>query len=163
MGTKTGDRNQVRIRIRRLTLRDLEEVMDIERHSFDCPWSYDDFTASKRRLSAHNKAIIIDNELVGYFIYTKHPIHIEINNFAIRWDYRCQGIGRQVIDFLIANLGKGALISMVVSEYNLDCQLFLKACGFKCIGVLKDHYEEVTADAYEFIYDNDYCWPEVSS
>jgi len=148
----------VRIEIRTANTGDLGPMVAIEKYSFAEPWARKDFSSCMRRLNIQCKVVIVDDQVVGYVMYTSHLTHNEIINFAIHWEFRRQGVGTQVIDYLVARLKGTSLLSFVVSEYNLEAQLFLKECGFRCITVIKGHYPETDEDAYEMMFDKDALW-----
>ncbi|MCP4166899.1 MAG: GNAT family N-acetyltransferase [Chloroflexi bacterium] len=148
----------MRIDIRTACSGDLEPIVAIEKYSFAEPWSKKDFATCLRRLNIRSKVVIVDEQLIGYVLYINHVTHVEIVNFAIHWEFRRQGIGTQVIDYLIAKLGTCNLLQFILSEYNLPAQLFLKSCEFRCIAVHESHYPDSDEAAYEFLYDTEALW-----
>lgn len=137
--------------------RDLPEVLQIERDSFDQPWTDRDFVNSLR--SGNTIGIVAEiskpDEVVGFVVYDLHAKHIHLANMAVSPWYRKAGVGRALLAKLKNKLSRSrrSRIFADVRETNLDAQLFFAACGFKATRVLRGHYETSAEDAYEFCFE----------
>lgn len=144
-----------RVYIRWMIRRDMQEVLDIERGSFEFPWFEEDFIGCLRLkncigLVAEN----LDGQILGFVIYELDATRLHVLNFAVAAEHRRCGVGRQMVDKLLGKLspGRRVRITLEVRETNLAAQLFFAALGFRATTVLRDYYEDADDDAYLFTY-----------
>lgn len=140
--------------IRWLIRQDMEEVIRIERQSFEYPWSKEDFIRYLRQKNCIGMVAEHADRVVGFMIYELHGTTIRVLNFAVAADYRRRGVGRQMIVKLKAKLTKQrrTRIALEVRETNLPAQLFFCANGFLAVCVLHHHYPDTQEDAYFMRY-----------
>jgi ribosomal-protein-alanine N-acetyltransferase len=141
---------QVRIHIRWMIRRDMNEVLDIERRSFEFPWFEEDFVRCLRQRNCIGMVAEHGERIVGFMIYELHKSRLHILNFAVAAEARRRGIGQQMIQKLIGKLSseRRTRITLEVRETNLDAQLFFKENNFLATSVLRDFYDDSTEDAY---------------
>ncbi|NBW95515.1 MAG: ribosomal-protein-alanine N-acetyltransferase [Planctomycetia bacterium] len=134
--------------------RDMPEVLEIERESFEFPWSDDDFTRCMRQRNCIGMVAEIADSIVAFMIYELHRSRLHVLNFAVRRSHRRLGIGTQMMDKLAAKLSpeRRDRIVLEVRERNLPAQLFFRSFGYRAISVLKDFYQDTTEDAYLMQY-----------
>lgn len=140
------------VHIRWMIRRDMPEVQAIENASFDSPWSGDEFIRCLRQRNCIGMVAEIGEKIVGYTIYELHRNRLEILNLAVHGEHRRSGVGSSMIAKLYSKLSpqRRTRIDAAVCERNENAHYWLKACGFTAIEILRDHYEEITADAYLF-------------
>ena len=145
---------QLRVHIRWMIRRDMPEVLDIEKGSFEFPWCEDDFIRCLRQRNCIGMVAEHDDQVVGFMIYELHKTRLHVLNFAVDPDYRRQLVGLQMIEKLASKLSsqRRTRISLEVRETNLDAQLFFKENGFVATAVLRDFYDDSTEDAYVMQY-----------
>lgn len=143
-----------RVYIRWMIRRDMQEVLDIERGSFEFPWFEEDFIRCLRQRNCIGMVAEHGERVVGFMIYELHKTRLHILNFAVAPEYRHRGVGRQMIDNLLGKLSsqRRVRITLEVRETNLAAQLFFAALGFRATTVLRDYYEDADDDAYLFTY-----------
>lgn len=154
------------LNVRWIIRRDLPEVMEIERSSFEFPWSEADFLDCLRERNCIGhvaefrpdygdyKPEFGDDKIVGFCIYELLKGELHILNFAVHQDHRRRGVGSALVDKLAKKLsqqGRNA-ITLEVRETNLDAQRFFRSVGFKAVGVIRDYYEDTQEDAYQMDY-----------
>ena len=153
---KTRDETQpsIDIHIRWMIRRDMEEVLDIEKTSFEFPWQEEDFLQCLRTRNCIGMVAEYDERVVGFMVYGLHKDHLQVLNFAVHPDLRYQGVGRQMIEKLFGKLSheRRNRISLEVRETNLAAQLFFQNLGFVATSVLRDHYDDTTEDAYLMVF-----------
>lgn len=132
----------------------MEEVLEIERESFDVHWSEEDFLTCLRQRNCIGLVAETESRVVGFMIYELHKSHLEILNFAVASEHRRQGVGRQMIDKLVSKLSQQhrSEISLDVRETNLAAQLFFSNQNFRAIRILKNHYFDTDEDAYRMAF-----------
>lgn len=141
---------EIDVDIRWMIRRDLQEVLNIERASFDDPWTEEEFRKALRLRPAAVIGVVAErnHEIMGFMIYQLQPDHLKILNFAVALHARRCGVGRQMVQQLVDKLSvqRRRWIEFEVRETNLPAQLFFADSGFKATKVLRKHYD--TEDAY---------------
>jgi [ribosomal protein S18]-alanine N-acetyltransferase len=146
----SDQQQQVRVHIRWMIRRDMPEVLDIERQSFEFPWLSDDFTRCLRQRNCIGMIAESEDRLVGFMIYELHKTRIHVLNFAVAADCHRQGVGSQMVAKLAGKLSsqRRSRIVLEVRETNLAAQLFFRDAGFRAVSVLRNFYEDTPEDAY---------------
>ncbi len=150
-------KQRVNVHIRWMIRRDMPEVLGIEGHSFEFPWSEEDFIRCLRQRNCIGMVAERDERIVGFMIYELHKNRLHVLNFAVHPDFRRSSVGSQMAVKLIGKLSpqRRSRILLEVRETNLDAQLFFRDLGFRAISVLRDFYDDTVEDAYlmEFHFD----------
>ncbi len=140
----------LKVQIRWLIRRDMPEVLDIERQSFEFSWTEEDFLCCLRQRNCIGMVAEYNHRIVGFMIYELHKAKLHVLNFAVDPEFRRQAIGAQMIEKLVDKLSQQRRQEIVleVRESNLSAQLFFKKMGFKAVLVLRSHYDDTDEDAY---------------
>jgi len=146
----TVGKDLICVHIRWMIRRDMPEVLGIERHSFEFPWSEDEFVRCLRQRNCIGMVAEHDERIVGFMIYELHKNRLHILNFAVRAEFRRRGVGSQMIRKLSGKLSQQRRnrILLEVRETNLPAQLFFRSSGFRAISLLREFYEDTPEDAY---------------
>ncbi|TWT30685.1 ribosomal protein S18-alanine N-acetyltransferase [Blastopirellula retiformator] len=141
--------------VRWMIRRDMPEVLEIERTSFEFAWTEYDFI---NRLKERNViGIVAESQMapgkrdrvVGFMIYELQRNHLHLLKFAVHPDYRRRGVGHQLVTKLTRKLAsRRSHVLTEVRETNLDAQRFFRSKGFRAISVLRDFYDDAEEDAY---------------
>src|ERR671924_1204460 len=152
---------QLRVHIRWMIRRDMPEVLEIERSSFEFPWFEEEFIRCLRQRNCIGMVAEHGERVVGFMIYELHKTRLHILNFAVAADVRRRAVGRQMIEKLVGKLSsqRRTRISLEVRETNLSAQVFFRASGFRATSVLHDFYDDSPEDAYFM----QYCCPSEST
>ena len=144
----------MRTQIRWLIRRDMDEVLSIERGSFQFPWTEEEFLCCLRQRNCIGTVAELDHKIVGFMIYELHKSMLRILNFAVAPDVRRGGIGRQMVQRLVDKLSQQRRREIVleVRETNVPAQLFFANSGFRAVTVLRKHYDDTCEDAYYMRY-----------
>ncbi len=88
------------VAIRTMKHEDLAIISDIERHSYDFPWSHGVF---RDCLLAGYQCIVLerDGEVVGYGILSVAAAEAHILNLCVAIDYRSMGYGERMLDEIL--------------------------------------------------------------
>jgi len=133
--------------------------MDIERHSFEWPWSEDDF---RRMATSQSVTCLVaehDCEVVGYVVFERMTNAIFVSNLAVHAKYRHSGYGTQLLDAVKDRVrNKVKLLIADVSEYSDPSQLFLRSQGFICTEILHGYFDDDIPPqaAYRFVWEAGY-------
>lgn len=157
----TLDKTQLRWMIRC----DMEEVLEIESHSFDDPWDRESLILCLRERNVVSCVVELDGCVVGFMIYELHKTRIHIVKFAVHQHHRRKGIGSLMADKLIGKLSpwRRNQIILEVDERNLSAQKFFRSRLFAATKLLRNFYEnEQQSDAYRMVYETlgDVIFPE---
>ncbi|MCA9065459.1 MAG: ribosomal protein S18-alanine N-acetyltransferase, partial [Planctomycetaceae bacterium] len=147
-------RDASRTQIRWLIRRDMDEVLSIERSSFQTAWTEEEFLCCLRQRNCIGTVAELDHKIVGFMIYELHKSMLRILNFAVATDFRRHGIGRQMVQRLVDKLSQQRRREIVleVRETNLPAQLFFANSGFRAVTVLRNHFDDTCEDAYYMRY-----------
>ena len=149
-----GSTNQLRVHIRWMIRRDMPEVLDVERKSFEFPWFEEDFIRCLRQRNCIGMVAEHGERVVGFMIYELHKTRLHILNFAVADSVRRRGVGRQMANKLISKLSsqRRTQITLEVRETNLPAQMFFKTLDFRATSVLRSYYDDSPEDAYLMQY-----------
>jgi ribosomal-protein-alanine N-acetyltransferase len=144
----------LKVQIRWLIRRDMEEVLEIERASFEFAWTEEDFLTCLRQRNCIGMVAERNHKIVGFMVYELHKSRLRILNFAVSRDARREGVGTQMVQRLVDKLSQQRRkeIILEVRETNLAAQLFFKKQAFRAVCVLRNHYDDTTEDAYYMQY-----------
>lgn len=149
-----GDKPALRTQIRWLIRRDMDEVLSIERGSFQFPWTEEEFLCCLRQRNCIGTVAEVDHKIVGFMIYELHKSMLRILNFAVCPEMRRNGIGTTMIQRLIDKLSQQRRREIVleVRETNVAAQLFFAKNQFRAVTVLRKYYDDTWEDAYYMRY-----------
>jgi ribosomal-protein-alanine N-acetyltransferase len=147
--------------IRLATWRDLPAMLEIERASFSDPWSEEAFSTAlgldRMRVfvaeqgGASHSAAGGDpaGRLVGYVVALAAGTEADIADLAVAIDARRRGIGRMLLERVIAELGDEGVRSVYleVRESNRGARAMYEAGSFEAVGVRRRYYRQPVEDA----------------
>ena len=128
---------------------DLEEVMAIERASFRYPWSSRFFLQEFQVKCARSMLAVVDEKIVGYVLFWLLPNEIDIHNVAVLSAFRRRGIGRLLLNQVIAEGMRLSYlrVTLEVRRSNIPAQRLYESLGFNLDGVRKGYYSDDGEDA----------------
>lgn len=146
----TARRPQCDVQIRWMIRRDMAEVLEIERQSFEFAWTEEDFLCCLRQRNCIGMVAERQERIVGFMIYELLKSQLHVLNFAVAPWSRRLGVGGQMVEKLVNKLSQQRRqeIALEVRETNLAAQLFFKQQGLSACNVIRGHYEDTDEDAY---------------
>ncbi len=139
------------ILIRRMQLKDVDEVAAIERATFARPWSRESFRQEMERNKAARYLVAEKGgRVIGYAGAWIILDESHITNIAVAEAERGCGVGRKLTEALmqyIANLG-AAYATLEVRVSNERAQRLYKSLGFVSVGKRKRYYDDNGEDAF---------------
>ncbi len=139
------------VTIRRMQLRDVPEVAEIEKATFARPWSAESFRQELERNAAARYLIAEkDGRVIGYAGAWIILDESHITNIAVAEAERGNGIGRKLTKALLeylSNLG-ACYATLEVRVSNIRAQNLYRNLGFVSVGKRKRYYEDNGEDAY---------------
>lgn len=130
------------IAIRPMTEHDVPAVVAIERASYQFPWSEGIFRDCLR-VGYVCRVVTVGDEVIGYGVMSTGAGEAHILNLCVSSAYRCQGIGRRLLDYL---LDCGAAMGMTeafleVRPSNTAAIRLYQSMGFEQVGLRRGYYQ----------------------
>lgn len=137
------------MKIRRMELRDIPQIAEIEKQCFSLPWSEKEI--EKTFLSNNSIYCVAEDNgsIVGY-VGTLHVLDEgNIINVAVIPTCRCRGIAKGLMEYLFSELKSVGVknITLEVRKSNTDAIYLYESFGFKAEGIRKNFYERPVEDA----------------
>ena len=137
------------IEIRRLQLRDLSAIEDIERASYPTPWSRSMFAGELAKPSSICLGAFLDHRLVGYLIVSRYVDAWHVMNVAVAPDHRRRAIATALLGHLFELTSnddrRGYALEVRVS--NAGAIALYERLGFESRGVRRGYYTDNREDA----------------
>ncbi len=144
------------LKIRRMTIDDVDQVYEIEKNCFSIPWSKQSFIDEMNKNVCARYLVAIYNEKIvafaGVWIIIDEG---HITNIAVIENMRSKGIATILTKALLqysSNLGVRYL-TLEVRESNLIAQKLYTKLGFFKVSVRKNYYEDNNENAFLMVND----------
>ena len=133
-----------------MTLEDLDDVLGIERASFQTPWSRGAFRyeLTQNRV-ARCSVVRWRGRLVGYLCLWEIGHEIHVTNLATHPDVRRQGVARVLLGAVLDD-ARGRAVTLAFLEVrptNTEALGLYERFGFRVIGRRKGYYFDTGEDA----------------
>jgi [ribosomal protein S18]-alanine N-acetyltransferase len=139
------------IEFRKLKLRDLNAVEEIERTSYPTPWSRSMFAGELAKPSSICLGAVESEqeELVGYLIISRYVDAWHVMNIAVAPEYRRRGIARSLMERLFDVTSRDARrgYTLEVRVSNEAAIRLYEELGFKARGIRRAYYTDNREDA----------------
>ncbi len=134
--------------IRPLGYSDLPQVIAIERRAFTSPWSLAMFVLELSKPSSLCLAAVDDaDRLVGYLICARYETVWHLMNIAVEPALRRRGIGRTLLEQMIARAGPDREYTLEVRTSNAGAITLYERFGFRSAGTRPRYYRDNGEDA----------------
>jgi len=132
-----------------LSLKNLPEVLAIERVSFTEPWSESLFLREMRHRNSHFVVFRLNLEVIGYGGVWLVRDEAHITNIAVHPLYRGQGYGVMILEYLLdAAVSRHAeTATLEVRETNFIALNLYKIFGFRPVALQRGYYSDTGEDA----------------
>jgi len=132
-----------------MTTADIENVIAIERASFQFPWSTRFFLDELQVDCARSILAEVDGRIVGYVLFWLVSEEVDIHNIAVHPDFRRQGIGRLLLEQVVAAARRQerVRVTLDVRFSNTSAQSLYRSFGFVARGLRKAYYSDNGEDA----------------
>ena len=139
------------VEFRKLKLRDLGAIEDIERASYPTPWSRSMFAGELAKPSSICLGAIDveDDRLVGYLIISRYVDAWHVMNLAVAHEFRRNGIATRLMQRLFeltASDGRRGYTLEVRVSNEAAIRLY-EALGFRARGIRRGYYTDNREDA----------------
>ena len=133
-----------------MSLDDLDEVLAIERVSFQTPWSRGAFRYELTQNRVARSLIVrAGRQLVGYLCLWEIGHEIHVTNLAVHPSFRRRGAARALLGRLLedARASGVELAFLEVRPTNAEALTLYESFGFRVIGRRKGYYFDTGEDA----------------
>jgi ribosomal-protein-alanine N-acetyltransferase len=135
--------------LRRLQLRDLNAIEQIEKRAYPTPWSRSMFASELAKPSSICLGSFDDERLAGYLIVSRYVDAWHVMNVAVDPDYRRRGIARTLLEELFGltqdDGRRGYTLEVRVS--NAGAIALYERLGFRSSGIRRGYYTDNREDA----------------
>lgn len=132
------------ILIRPMSENDVSEVIAVERASYQFPWSEGIFRDCLR-VGYVCRVVTVNDAIIGYGVMSVGAGEAHILNLCIGDAYRCRGVGRRLLTYLI-DRGAAAGMSeafLEVRPSNTSAIRLYLSVGFEQVGMRRGYYQAV--------------------
>lgn len=138
-------------KLRWMATRDEARVVEIEQLCFPCPWTFDNFFFFLNKPGVEGVVAEIRGDVAAYCVYNRRKrTRPEIMNLAVAPHIRRRGLGRLLVRH-VQNCPGCRSISALVSEQNVEGQLFFRSLRFRANEIVRGRCEEVEQE-YCFVW-----------
>jgi [ribosomal protein S18]-alanine N-acetyltransferase len=141
----------VTIELRRLQLRDLSAIDEIERSSYPTPWSRSMFAGELTKASSICLGAFDGDtgDLLGYLIISRYVDAWHVMNVAVAPEHRRQGIAASLLERLFeVTAGDGRRgYTLEVRVSNTSAIKLYEQAGFRARGIRRGYYTDNREDA----------------
>lgn len=130
--------------IRPMVDADVRGVLEIERASYQFPWSEGIFRDCLR-VGYVCRVVEIEEALAGYGIMSTGAGEAHILNLCVKQSCRCRGIGRAMLEHLLSRAGASGASEayLEVRPSNTAAIRLYQTLGFEPVGVRRGYYQAV--------------------
>ncbi len=135
--------------IRDMCAADIEQILEIERQSFQSPWSRAAFESELKNLLAHYLLLVEDDKVIGYAGFWQILDEGHITNVALLPTYRGRGLAKRLIGQLIDRARQLNIVQMTleVRPSNAVARQLYTSFGFSVEGRRPRYYSDSGEDA----------------
>ncbi len=126
-----------------MTLNDLQTVFELEQQIFKDAWSYEMIkTELNNDFYRHPFILDCNNKICGYTFIWAFKKEVHINNFAIHPEYRRQGLGLKLLNYIFDLFHEFQHFFLEVRKNNVAAVNLYKKAKFETIEIRKKYYSD---------------------
>ncbi len=126
---------------------DCKALADISARAFSQPMSEKEFERELDVNFSRTLAAFLDGETAGFINIWIVGGNADLNNIAVKKEYRRMGLGQMLLDSALALCKECESMTLEVRVSNTAAIAFYKKNGFELIGRRRDFYSYPTEDA----------------
>ena len=139
----------MKMEICKMQIKDLHNVLEIEKELFSEPWSAKMFIGIIINHESYVLRKSDEQEIIGYICGWKINNEFEITNLGIKKKFQREGFGEILVKYLIKKVKAENYKTFIleVRENNFAAQKLYKKIGFEIIGIRKEYYHNPKENA----------------
>lgn len=132
------------VTFRKMTVKDVDAVAEIEFNSFSLPWTLEDFWYETVRNDSESIVVELDGKIVAYACAWISYGDADVANIAVEKSYRGQGIGGKLFAEIIRRVKLRGVhgVTLEVRVSNTAAIKLYEKFGLRGVGVRKGYYED---------------------
>ncbi len=132
------------VTFRKMTVKDVFDVAEIEFNSFNLPWTLEDFWYETVRKDSESVVGEIEGKIVAYACVWISFGEADVANIAVEKNYRGKGIGTKLFAEIIRRIKLRDVngITLEVRVSNTAAIKLYEKFGLRGVGVRKGYYED---------------------
>jgi ribosomal-protein-alanine N-acetyltransferase len=133
-----------------MVLDDLDDVLEIERASFQTPWSRGAFRYELTQNRVSRSIVVrVGRQLVGYLCLWEIGHEIHVTNLAVHPSFRRRGTARALLRHVLDGARRNGveLVFLEVRPTNVEALALYESLDFRVIGRRKGYYFDTGEDA----------------
>ncbi|MFO1463871.1 MAG: ribosomal protein S18-alanine N-acetyltransferase [bacterium] len=132
-----------------MTRSDLDAVLEIERRSFEQPYSREILAQELKIKAAHLRVATYRRKVIGYIDFWLVHDEMELISIAVHPDFKRRGVGEGLMHEMIrfAHQNEARFIFLDVRRSNEVAQQLYEKFGFAKAGVRRRYYSDNQEDA----------------
>ena len=132
------------VTFRKMTVKDVFDVAEIEFNSFNLPWTLEDFWYETVRKDSESVVGEIEGKIVAYACVWISFGEADVANIAVEKNYRGKGIGTKLFAEIIRRIKLRGVngITLEVRVSNTAAIKLYEKFGLRGVGVRKGYYED---------------------
>lgn len=137
------------IEVKLMEIRDLPEVVEIEKEIFSIPWSLKSFQESLINKNTLYMVAVENEKVIGYAGMYISFEEGDISNVAVASNYRKRGVATKLLLEIIRRAHEKGVtdVTLEVRETNVGAIRLYEKLGFKEVGIRKNFYEKPIENA----------------
>ncbi len=135
--------------IRKMRSADVAAIAELEKVCFSDPWSVESIASEQNNPLSYWLVAEVDGVVAGYVGSQTVLDAADMMNVAVSPDYRRRGIGRALVNELVAYLSKNNVIALLleVRVSNAPAISMYEKLGFQQVGKRPNYYRNPREDA----------------
>jgi len=132
----------INISFRKLSLDDVETLVDIEKLNTEYPWSASHFSSSITNNNTFSCGLIVGQKLIGYALTLVALESADLLNIGIHPNYKRQGFGESLLTHLVVQL-KEVAVNALILEVRIENHIainFYQKQEFEGVGIREKYY-----------------------
>jgi ribosomal-protein-alanine N-acetyltransferase len=136
--------SSLHVTVRAMAEDDVPAVLDIERASYQFPWSEGIFRDCLR-VGYLCRVVVLHEELIAYGVMSAGAGEAHILNLCVRESYRGRGVGRTLLGYLLDRAAAAGMTEayLEVRPSNGAAIRLYQALGFEQVGMRRGYYQAV--------------------
>jgi ribosomal-protein-alanine N-acetyltransferase len=138
-------RTEAEIKIREMTEKDIQNILEIEKDVFPSPWPYEVFYTHFLSDTCTKVVAVLSGNIVGYVIGCEEDSKFHLSNIAVSRMHWRKGFGTKLLSYLLEKLKENPRIRSCYLEHRVKNEAafeLYKSLGFTFQGIKKDYYKK---------------------
>lgn len=138
--------------IRKINLKDIDKISEIENQCFDQPWAKSSLLSHLKSDGSISICAVMDGDIVGYLLAGSVLDEISIWRVCVSPNCRRMGVGEALLSSLDLEYKDASVIHLEVRVSNFSAIAMYENHGYLKVGIRPRFYEKPVEDALLMSY-----------